>query len=159
MHTRFLILFNHRKKDKLSQKIPQRFRYSIRGHSFSNWPFKIKFISMVPGDTNPKFSSASTRKKTSLYSYLIWLKDFHNKHYTELAQLIVSFCLGVLFSPWTFGPLFYIVFILVYEIICGYVYQFKSPFWNFSTRIGIIFSSLFGFLVGRILIGYDDPFS
>jgi len=84
---------------------------------------------------------------------------FQNLNYTELAQLIVSFCLGVLLAPWSLGALFYIIFLIIYEIFCGCISRLKEPYWRLEMRVGIVFSSLFGFIVGRILIGYHDPFT
>ena len=88
-----------------------------------------------------------------------WIADtmFRNSRYNEFSLLIISFCSGVLFSPWSWGFLYYIVFLVLYEIITAYMTWCQPPYWCPSTRIGIVASSLLGFIVGRIIIGYDNP--
>jgi hypothetical protein len=82
---------------------------------------------------------------------------FCNEANNDLAQLISSFCLGVLFSPWSWGLVYYIAFLLIYEILSAYYTWCQLPYWRLSTRLGVIAASLLGFILGRILVGYNNP--
>lgn len=74
-----------------------------------------------------------------------------------LPQLIFSFCLGVLFSPFSGGFLFFFAYIIVSGL---YFVIFKKV--DFIIQAGAFFASLSGYIVGRTLIlssDNDDPFN
>ncbi len=66
-----------------------------------------------------------------------------------VAQLILSFCLGILFAPFTYGFIYYLIFLILYEII---LFAMSKP-WNYELRIGVFAFSLIGFIIGRYLVG------
>ncbi len=73
-----------------------------------------------------------------------------------LFSIVLSFAVGLLFAPWSFGFLYLLIFIIVYEIIYAwYNKDFSTE--NFMTRLGIVVASIFGFIVGRALMEDTDP--
>lgn len=87
-----------------------------------------------------------------------WLDTmFRNPRYNEFSQQIIAFCLGVLFSPWSWGFIYYLAFLILYEIVTAYMTWCQPPYWCLSSRIGIVAASLLGFIVGRIIVGYEHP--
>lgn len=77
----------------------------------------------------------------------------HNKLicYSPVAQIILSFFIGVLFSPWSYGFLFLMISIVVVELWWvwihgwGYGYHLERPL--------VIILALLGWLVGRKAAG------
>ena len=82
---------------------------------------------------------------------------FRNPDNNEFCQLVSALCLGILFSPWSWGFLYFIGFLLLYEVITAYFTWCQAPYWNMMTRLGVIAASLLGFILGRILVGYNNP--
>lgn len=72
-------------------------------------------------------------------------------------QIIIAFMLGVLFSPWSYGLLYFLLFLLVYEIILIYFCRTHSEKWCIDVRIGVFAASILGFVIGRYLTGYRHP--
>lgn len=81
-----------------------------------------------------------------------------NDKYNINSQLIIAFCSGLIFSPWSYGWVFYIVFLLIWELLYALATRCKPSKWNPWERILLIVVSLLGWTIGRILVGYD-PFS
>lgn len=81
-----------------------------------------------------------------------------NTRNTEFAQLLSAFLISVILSPWSWGPLYFILFLLVYETVCLWFTRGYEPFWRLEFRVGLIVASLFGWVVGRTLFNYSDPF-
>jgi hypothetical protein len=111
----------------------------------------------------------------SIYCFLLFEKDnknqmshidykqsfnaiFRNPNYTELLQLISAFALGIILSPWSWGFLFFILYVVLYEIAIAIVNHMQYPYWRLEFRCAIVCASVFGFIIGRSLIGYEDPF-
>src|SRR5437588_4255922 len=84
---------------------------------------------------------------------------FRNLNYTELFQIIFSFWLGLIFSPYSWGATFFFSYIVVYEIIYAYFTKLQPPYWRVEARLGVISASILGFLIGRFFTGFDNPFS
>lgn len=78
---------------------------------------------------------------------------FCNQKYTPMAQIIVAFVWGVLLSPWSSGLFFLLLFIIVYEILYYVFTHGIPPYYNLFIRTGIIYSSIFGYILGRTLSG------
>lgn len=67
-----------------------------------------------------------------------------------------SFFSGFLFSHWTWGILYLLLFLIIWEI--GY-YIYCSAYRNdydLMIRIGIVAGALMGFLIGRAITENDD---
>lgn len=84
---------------------------------------------------------------------------FQNKDYTPIVQLVSAFIIGIIFSPWSISPLWFIAFIIAYEIFYAFVTQLQWPYWIFSVRCGVIMFSVLGWLIGRSLQLELKPFS
>jgi hypothetical protein len=74
-------------------------------------------------------------------------------------QLITSFCFGVLLAPFSWGFFFFLLFLILYEL--GF-YQFciQTNFLEYDpliVRLGIVAASIYGWIIGRYLVGYIDP--
>ncbi|CAH6418998.1 Hypothetical protein HVR_LOCUS185 [uncultured virus] len=103
----------------------------------------------------PKYESAYISKKIQLWQpFAKWLHWwFCNTKYTPMAQIIVAFVWGVLLSPWSSGLFFLTIFIIIYEILY-YVFTHGDPrYYNLFVRTGVIYSSIFGYILGRTLSG------
>jgi hypothetical protein len=82
---------------------------------------------------------------------------FNNINVTEFFQVVVAFTIGVVLSPWNNGLLLFIIYLIINEIIYYIGTGGKYPFWTLEGRIAVAFSSIFGFIVGRSVVGFKDP--
>ena len=70
-----------------------------------------------------------------------------------------SFFSGFLFATWTWGIVYLILFLIIYEV--GY-FIYKSSIkengneYNFMIRLGIVAGAIMGFLIGRAITENDD---
>lgn len=67
--------------------------------------------------------------------------------YGLTSQVVISFFLGILFAPWSYGLLYLIIFFIIYEI----VYFCICTNYNVIDRILITLSYFVGFFFARIL--------
>jgi hypothetical protein len=85
-----------------------------------------------------------------------WIKFLYA---SEVFWLLLSLVISTIFAPWSKGPLYFLAFILVYEIILLFVLWYLSkihhPYWTLSYRISVLFVSLFGFILGKVIAGQD----
>lgn len=76
---------------------------------------------------------------------------------SERIQIFLNFMVGFILAPWSRGLLYYLIFVIIIEVF----YYFYQKDWSFLLRIGMFISSLLGFILGRLFIGYrlplDDP--
>ncbi len=82
---------------------------------------------------------------------------FKNCKYTQLMQLVLSFVLGVIFAPYSYGFAFLIVYLLAYEFAYAAFTNLESPYWTPLFRVGIIAVTIFGWLIGRYIVGWRNP--
>ena len=68
-----------------------------------------------------------------------------------------AFTIGLLFSPWSKGFFFILIFAALYTMILAIGTNCCPKYWHPDERIGTIASGLLGWLVGRILIGDAYP--
>lgn len=81
---------------------------------------------------------------------------FCNDNYTPMAQVLISLFLGILLSPWASGLFFLTVFIIIYELLY-YIFTHGNPrYYNLFVRTGVIYASIFGYILGRTLTIPDD---
>ena len=69
-----------------------------------------------------------------------------------------AFFSGFLFATWSWGILYLLVFLILYEI-GYYVYCYSSDKltnYNLLIRIGIVLGAVAGFLIGRAITENDD---
>jgi len=83
---------------------------------------------------------------------------FINPKYTQLMQLIVSFALGVTFSPYSYGFIFLLLYLFVYEAIYLFFTRACTPYWTPLFRGSIIAISIYGWIIGRVIVGWRNPF-
>lgn len=83
---------------------------------------------------------------------------FQNPQYTQLMQVIIAFALGVIFSPFSYGFLFFLLYLVVYELAYLFFTRGCCPYWGFLFRGAVIGASILGWLLGRIVLGWRNPF-
>lgn len=84
------------------------------------------------------------------------------KSYSPLGQTIAAVGIGILLSPYSAGIIWFLIFIILYEALYYYYTGGTSTLWQSETRIGVIFGSIFGWLLGRQFVltdvfGIDPP--
>jgi hypothetical protein len=72
--------------------------------------------------------------------------------FTPLSQFVLSFSFGVLFSPISWGIVFFLSFIIVWEVMAFFLY---GDSWDAVTRAGVVLCTIFGWIVGRTLTGCE----
>ena len=75
-----------------------------------------------------------------------------------LFLIVFTFVIGLIFAPFSFGFIFFLVFWIVWAILYSLLIQFKYPIWRLLTVVGIFFTGLLGFIIGRLLVGDKHPF-
>lgn len=78
--------------------------------------------------------------------------------YPVAAQGVVGFAFGMMLSPYSVGIEFVISFMVVYEIFIYAITEGKAPYWRLSDRIFVVSAYLLGWVMGRALAGWQDPF-
>lgn len=91
--------------------------------------------------------SEQVESKTALERY------FQNPYYTDFAQMTVAFAISVVSAIFSFGFLYFLAFIIAYEVVYAYFSGGKAPFWTPTQRLGVIAASITGYIVGRSLVG------
>ena len=74
---------------------------------------------------------------------------FLNENSTPLFQIVVAFSMGVIFSPWSLGFVFFLSFLILYEILLLSLCQNYGYQWNILQRLSVVTSSIIGFYLGR----------
>lgn len=67
-----------------------------------------------------------------------------------------AFFSGFLFSSWSWGVVYIILFLIVYEIFYFMFCCYQKRNYNIMIRIGIVAGAFMGFLIGRNIIEDDD---
>lgn len=93
-------------------------------------------------------------ENTSWQPLASWIQYwFCNEKNTPMAQVLIALVLGILLSPWGSGLFFLVIFIILYEILY-YIFTHGDPkYYNIFVRVGIIYASIFGYILGRTLSG------
>ncbi len=71
---------------------------------------------------------------------------------TEFNEIVISFAYGLIFGSFSYGLIWLIVFIIVYEVYVFYVTKDVPERWRFLARVGINAAALLGWILGRWLI-------
>jgi hypothetical protein len=74
-------------------------------------------------------------------------------------QCILGFCSGLIFSPWSYGFIFFLLFLIVWEVLYAYATKMHPSQWGIVERIIVIEIAILGWVIGRLLVGYTKPFS
>ena len=88
-----------------------------------------------------------------------WESFVANEQHNIYAQSIIAFCMGLILSPWSMGWIYFLLFLIVWEILYAIATQCHESRWTFQQRLFIIFISFCGWILGRVLVGYSNPFS
>ncbi len=78
------------------------------------------------------------------------LKEF-SRSFTPLSEVLISFSMGVLLSPISFGLFWFLLFLIIYEVI--YYCLVHKAFWDSNTRACVVIYSILGWIVGRSVRG------
>lgn len=78
-----------------------------------------------------------------------------NLYGNELLLILFSFALSMVLAPWSWGIIFFFIFLVVWEIGMYLGTRGKPPFWFLEVRLAIVAASVLGWLVGRELTGKD----
>ena len=74
--------------------------------------------------------------------------------YTPLAQVIVSFVLGLLLSYWSVALVIVLLFLIVYDLAFYLVIaNYDYGRWYLLARAGVIFAYIAGWIIGRYVLG------
>jgi len=105
-------------------------------------------------DNMTKIPSYEYNRDICWQPYADWIYWwFCNEKYTPMAQVLIALIWGVLLSPWASGLFFLFFFIIVYEILY-YIFTRGDPkYYNVFVRVGVIYASIFGYILGRTLSG------
>jgi len=72
------------------------------------------------------------------------------------APVLASFLAGLLFSAVSFGIVYLIIFLIIWEIFYFGYLDVNDRKWSLDDRVLVIFAALLGFLVGRFFHDDDD---
>ena len=76
------------------------------------------------------------------------------KKFTPLLALTTGFGFSMLLAPLSCGIIFFIIFIVTYEIVLAF---YSNWICDYKLRIGVLFASILGFIIGSILVS-KNPF-
>ena len=79
---------------------------------------------------------------------------YNNPNYTILMALIT----GILFSAISWGIIYVILFLIIWEILYYGYLNVNNKEWDFLFRVTVILAALLGFLYGRALHDDDDHY-
>lgn len=77
---------------------------------------------------------------------------YHDPQYA----LGASFFAGILFSPLSWGIVFYFLFLFIWSLAYWVYCKYTDSVWILAEQVGLFAASLFGFLLGRTIIEEDD---
>lgn len=69
--------------------------------------------------------------------------------YSPMAQVIIAFVYGLLLSPWSYGLFFLTCTIISLELLYFIFTKGNPKYYNLFVRLGVICSSISGFIIGR----------
>lgn len=76
---------------------------------------------------------------------------YRNEKSTFLFNLVASFALGILFSPFSNGLFFLLALSLLSELLCYIFTRGDEKYWNPLHKPFILLSYILGWYVGRLL--------
>jgi len=74
-------------------------------------------------------------------------------------DFFVFFIFGLVFSPFQNGSKLFLFFLLVNFILSIYITKLDMNYWTPEKALTYLCGSLLGFIIGRTVAGYKDPFS
>ena len=81
---------------------------------------------------------------------------FPNDGFTPIFQVILCFASGLLFSTISYGFYYFILFLIIFKLIT-IINNFQNNIFFYYLNAGCVLSSFMGFIIGRIIMGDEDP--
>ena len=79
--------------------------------------------------------------------------------YGSLLFLVVfTIVISIIFACFSFGFIYFLLFWLLYIVAYSLLTEWTYPTWRIASIAGLFFCGLFGFIIGRLLIGDHDIF-
>lgn len=74
-------------------------------------------------------------------------------------RIFISFALGFLLSPWSWGFFYFIIFCIIIEIIYWGIWHnhIDNLQYIFLSRTAYLLFSFIGWIIGRLIIGDQEP--
>lgn len=72
------------------------------------------------------------------------------------APVLASFLAGLLFSSVSFGIIYVIIFLIIWEIFYFGYLDVNDKIWSLDDRVTVILAAFLGFLLGRFFHDDDD---
>lgn len=69
-----------------------------------------------------------------------------------MIEYVIAFIIGLLLAPWSFGFIFFVLWLLFYEFLYSIYYRFSIKQYNYKQRLIIFFISIFAWYVGRLFV-------
>lgn len=82
---------------------------------------------------------------------------FFDFYYNPIFQIISAFVIGFLFAPLSIGFFIFIMFYLLSELFFAIKFGFKYTQDTVILRFSVFLYGVFGFVLGRMLVGDYDP--
>jgi hypothetical protein len=73
-------------------------------------------------------------------------------------QVLIAFCLGVIFSPFSYGFALFIFYLVVYELLYAIFTGVCYPYWAPLFRLAVVAASIYGWIIGRTVAGWTNIF-
>ena len=85
------------------------------------------------------------------------VKNYAQNYYcseytTDLNQIALGFVLGLLFGGFSSGLIWFIIYVILFEIYIYYITRELDTEWKLLSRIGINCATLIGWILGRWLV-------
>lgn len=84
---------------------------------------------------------------------------------TPIAQIFVSFAMGVLFSPWSYGLFWLTIWLIVFEFGCYIMtgkmrddtrmVDYPDGLYYAWVRLGVLCAAYSGYIVGMVVVNRD----
>ena len=84
---------------------------------------------------------------------------FKNPKYTQFMQIVVAFVAGIVFAPYSYGFIFLLIYLIAYEIVYLFFTRGCYPYWDSLFRVAVIAASIYGWIIGRTIVGWRNPFN
>ena len=75
-----------------------------------------------------------------------------------LFWIVFTLVIGIIFAAFSIGFRYFLAFWIIWFIGYSMLVDFNYPIWRMFTLMGVFFTGLTGFLIGRYLVGDSDPF-
>jgi hypothetical protein len=87
--------------------------------------------------------------------YSTWTCWLFSPDYGEWSQLLVGFVAGIIMAPYSYGFLYLIIFLFIWEILFAWWTSMNKKYWSWQGRLGIILASILGWFIGKISVDQE----